>query len=92
MSWGGDSHWGQGIRGLPCLFSVDRIVGSSVSRNVAVVQIELKIGFIERTGVHHIVVWCIYQVAGNRIAIVRLAGQPTGPETKRFLQYRQPAK
>lgn len=44
------------------------------------------------TGVDHVVVWCIYEVVGDKIATVRLVGQLTDPETKRFVQYGKPAK
>jgi len=69
-----------------------KIIGEYVSGNVAVVQTELKIGFIEYTGVDHVVVWCIYEVTGDKIATVTLVGQRTDPETKRFIEYSRPAK
>jgi hypothetical protein len=69
-----------------------KIIGSYVSGNVAVVQTELKIGFIAYTGVDHVVVWCIYEVVGDKIATIRLVGQLTDPETKRFVQYGKSAK
>ena len=40
----------------------------------------------------HVVVWCIYEVVGDKIATVRLVGQLTDPGTKRFVQYGSPAK
>ena len=64
-----------------------KIIGEYVSGNVAVVQTELKIGFIEYTGVDHVVVWCIYEVVGDKIAGATLVGQRTDPETKRFIEY-----
>jgi hypothetical protein len=69
-----------------------KIIGKYVSGNVAVVQTELKIGFIEYTGVDHIVVWCIYEVTGDKIAAVTLVGQRTDPQTKRFIEYSRPTK
>lgn len=69
-----------------------KVIGHYVAGNVAVIQTELKIGFIEYTGVDHVVVWCIYEVVGDKIATVRLVGQLTDPETKRFVQYGKPAK
>jgi hypothetical protein len=69
-----------------------KIIGSYVSGNVAVVQTELKIGFIEYTGVDHVVVWCLYEVVDDKIATVRLVGQLTDPGTKRFVQYGKSAK
>ena len=72
--------------------NVWKVVGSYVSGNVAVVQTELKIGFIEYTGVDHVVVWCIYEVVGDKIATVRLVGQLTDPGTQRFVRYGKPPK
>jgi hypothetical protein len=69
-----------------------KVIGHYVAGNVAVIQTELTIGFIEYTGVDHVVVWCIYEVVGDKIATVRLVGQLTDPETKRFVQYGKPAK
>lgn len=64
------------------------IIGKYASGNVAVVQSELKIGFIEDTGVDR-VVWDIYEVTGDKISVVTLAGQRTDPQTKRFIEYSQ---
>jgi len=47
----------------------------------------LKTGFNEYTGVDRVVVWCIYQVVGDKFAAVRLAGQVTDPQTKRFIDF-----
>jgi hypothetical protein len=69
-----------------------KIIGHYVTGNVAVVQTELKIGFIGYTGVDHVVVWCIYEVVGDKIAFVTLAGQHTDPATERFIQYGKPSK
>jgi hypothetical protein len=69
-----------------------KIIGKYVSGNVAVVQAELKIGFIEYTGVDHVVVWSIYEVTGDKIAAVTLAGQRTDPQTKRFIEYSRPTR
>src|ERR1700730_1713362 len=71
------------------------IVGKYVSGNVAVVKTELRIGFIEGSGVDRVIVWCIYETKGDKIAVVTLAGQPTDPPTARFIQWIQsqpPAK
>jgi hypothetical protein len=71
------------------------IVGKYVSGNVAVVQTELRIGFIEPSGVERVIVWCIYETKGDKIAVVTLAGQRTDPQTARFIQWIQsqpPAK
>jgi hypothetical protein len=64
-----------------------KVIGKYRSGNVAVIQTELKIGFIEYTGVDRVVVWCIYEVVGDKIAVVTLVGQRTDPETKRFIDY-----
>src|SRR5437764_12934138 len=64
-----------------------RIIGKYVSGNVAVVQTELRIGFIEGSGVERVVVWCIYEVKGDKIAVVTLVGQRTDPQTARFIEW-----
>src|SRR3954468_9255007 len=63
------------------------IIGNYVSGNVAVVQTELRIGFIEESGVDRVIVWCIYETKGDKIAVVTLAGQPTDPQTARFIEW-----
>lgn len=65
------------------------IIGKYVSGNVAVIQTELRIGFIEGSGVERVVVWCIYEVKGDKIAVVTLAGQRTDPQTARFIEWIQ---
>src|SRR5207244_379642 len=50
------------------------IIGKYVSGNVAVVQTELQIGYIEPSGVDRVVVWCIYETKGDKIAVVTLVG------------------
>ncbi len=62
------------------------IVAKFVSGNVAVVKTEVKIGFIEWTGVDRVVVWDIYEVKGDKIAVVTLVGQRTDPQTARFIE------
>jgi hypothetical protein len=72
-----------------------KIIGKYVSGNVAVVQTELQIGYIEQSGVERVIVWCIYETKGDKIAVVTLAGQRTDPQTARFIQWIQsqpPAK
>jgi hypothetical protein len=72
-----------------------KIVGKYVSGNVAVVQTELRIGYIESSGVDRVVIWCIYETRGDKIAVVTLAGQRTDPQTARFIAWIQsqpPAK
>jgi hypothetical protein len=63
------------------------ITGKYVSGNVAVVQTELRIGFIEESGVDRVIVWCIYETKGDKIAVVTLAGQRTDPQTARFIEW-----
>ena len=46
-----------------------KIIGKYVSGNVAVVQTELRIGYIEKSGVDRVVVWNIYEVTGDKIAV-----------------------
>src|SRR5438874_5867604 len=57
------------------------IIGKYVAGNVAVVQTELQIGFIEQSGVDRVIVWCIYEVTGDKIAVVTLVGLLTGAQT-----------
>src|SRR5229473_5097610 len=63
------------------------MVGKYVSGNVAVVKTELRIGFIEGSGVDRVVVWCIYEVKGDKIAVVTLVGEGTDPQTARFIEW-----
>ncbi|HYU11274.1 MAG TPA: hypothetical protein VEK82_01780 [Stellaceae bacterium] len=65
------------------------IIGKYVSGNVAVVKTELRIGYIEQSSVERVVVWCIYEVKGDKIAVVTLAGQRTDPQTARFIEWVQ---
>ena len=60
-----------------------------MSGNVAVIQTESRIGFIEGSGVERVVVWCIYEAKGGKIAVVTLAGQRTDPQTARFIEWIQ---
>src|SRR5436853_1635558 len=63
------------------------IIGKYVSGNVAVVQTELQIGFIEQSGVDRVVVWIIYETRGDKIAVAALVGQRTDPQTARFIEW-----
>ena len=65
------------------------IIGKYVSGNVAVVKTELRIGYIEQSGVDRVIVWCIYEVTGDKIAVVTLVGQRTDPQTARFIAWVQ---
>jgi hypothetical protein len=65
------------------------ILGKYVSGNVAVVKTALQIGFIEGSGVDRVIVWCIYEVKGDKIAVVTLVGQRTDPQTARFIEWIQ---
>jgi hypothetical protein len=64
-----------------------KIIGKYVSGNVAVVQTELQIGYIENSGVDRVVVWNIYEVKGDKIAVATLVGQRTDPQTARFIEW-----
>ena len=64
-----------------------KIIGKYVSGNVAVVQTELRIGYIEKSGVDRISVWNIYEVTGDKIAVATLVGQRTDPQTARFIEW-----
>ena len=66
-----------------------KIIGKYVSGNVAVVQTELRIGYIEKSGVDRVIVWTLYEVKGDKIAVVTLAGQRTDPQTARFIEWVQ---
>src|SRR3982074_2292531 len=61
------------------------VTGKYVSGNVAVIQTELRIGFIEGSGVERVIVWCVYETKGDKIAVVTLVGQRTDPQTARFI-------
>jgi len=63
------------------------IIGKYVSGNVAVVRSELLIGYIEKSGVDRVIVWTLYEVKGDKIAVVTLAGQRTDPQTARFIEW-----
>jgi len=65
------------------------IIGKYVSGNVAVMQTELRIGYIEGARIDRVIVWCIYEVKGDRIAVVTLVGQRTDPQTARFIEWFQ---
>ena len=64
-----------------------KVIGKYVSGNVAVVQTELKIGYIETSGVDRVVVWNIYEVKGDKIAVATLVGQRTDPQTAQFIKW-----
>jgi hypothetical protein len=65
------------------------ILGKYVSGNVAVLKTALQIGFIEGSGVDRVIVWCIYEVKGDKIAVATTIGQRTDPQTARFIQWYQ---
>ena len=66
-----------------------KIIGKYVSGNVAVVQTEVRIGYIEKSGVDRVVAWNIYEVTGDKIAVATLVGQRTDPQTARFIEWLQ---
>ena len=51
------------------------------------IKTELQIGYIEGSGVDRVIVWCIYETKGDKIAVVTLAGQRTDPQTARFIEW-----
>jgi hypothetical protein len=64
-----------------------KIIGKYVSGNVAVVKTELRIGYIEQSGVDRVIVWHIYEVKGDKIVVATLMGQRTDPQTARFIAW-----
>ena len=64
-----------------------KVIGKFVSGNVAAIQTELKIGYIEDSGVDRVVVWNIYEVKGDKIAVATLVGQRTDPQTAQFIKW-----
>ena len=64
-----------------------KVVGKYVSGNVAVLQTELQIGYIEGSGVDRVVVWIINEVKGDKIVTSTLVGQRTDPQTARFIEW-----
>jgi hypothetical protein len=64
-----------------------KIIGKYVSGSTAVVQTELKIGYIEASGVDRVVVSNIYEVRGDKIAVATLVGQCTDPQTAQFIKW-----
>jgi len=64
-----------------------KIIGKYVSGNVAVGKTELRIGYIEKSGVDRVIVWNIYEVTGGKIAVATLVGQRTDPQTARFIEW-----
>jgi len=64
-----------------------KIVGSYVSDNVAVVKTELRIGYIEGSGVDRVIVWCLYEVKDGKIAVATTLGQRTDPQTAQFIKW-----
>jgi hypothetical protein len=63
------------------------IIGKFVSGNVAVVKTALQIGYIEGSGVDRIIVWCIYEMKADKIAVVTLVGERTDLQTARFIEW-----
>lgn len=64
-----------------------KIIAKYLSGNAAVVQTELKIGYIEASGVDRVLVWIIYEVKGDKIAAATLVGQRTDPQTAQFIKW-----
>ncbi|SRR6266851_2265644 len=51
-------------------------------------RVEAKNRF-EGSGVDRVIVWCIYETKGDKIAVVTLVGQRTDPQTARFIAWLQ---
>src|ERR1700732_5195665 len=66
------------------------IVGKYVSGNVAVIKTELRIGYIEGSGVDRVIVWCIYETKGDKVAGGPRAAQRTRPPPARFIEWSRP--
>jgi hypothetical protein len=74
-----------------------KIIGKYVSGNVAVVKTEVRITSIDKSGaerpaewspgVDRIIVWNIYELAGDKVGVVTLVGQRTDPQTARFIAW-----
>ena len=64
-----------------------KVTGKYVSGNVAVLKTELQIGYIESSGVDRVIVWNIYEVVGDKIAVATLVGQRTDPQTAKFIEW-----
>ena len=74
-----------------------KIIAKYVSGNVAVVETEVRVTSVDKSGVERpvewspgverIVVWNIYELAGGKIAVVTLVGQRTDPQTARFIAW-----
>jgi hypothetical protein len=43
--------------------------------------------YIEKSGIDRVIVWNIYEVTGNKIAVATLVGQRTDPQTARFIEW-----
>jgi len=75
------------------------IIGKYVSGNVAVIDSEVRLGSIEKSGmgpkvqwspgVDRIIVWNIYETRDGKIAVVTLVGQRTDPQTARFIEWQR---
>ena len=64
-----------------------KIIGKYVSGNVAVVQTELRIGYIEKSAVDRVIVCNIYEIAEGKIAVATLVGLRTDPQTARSIEW-----
>ena len=74
-----------------------KIIGTYVSGNVAVVKTEVRVSSVDKSGaerpaewspgVDRIIVWNIYELAGDKVGVVTLVGQRTDPQTARFIAW-----
>lgn len=74
-----------------------KIIGTYVSGNVAVVKTEVRVSSVDKSGaerpaewspgVDRIIVWNIYELAGDKVGVVTLVGQRTDTQTARFIAW-----
>jgi ketosteroid isomerase-like protein len=78
------------------------VVAKFASGNVAVIKTEVRLGYTDKSGVRHtlqwspgvdrIVVWNLYELKADKIAVVTLVGQRTDPQTARFIAWFRSSK
>jgi hypothetical protein len=63
------------------------IIGKYVSGNVAVVQSEIRNDNTKKAGVERFIVWTIFEVKGDKIAIATGIPPRTDPQTAKYLAW-----
>jgi hypothetical protein len=76
-----------------------KVVGKYVSGNVAILKTEIRLTFSDTSGVDRpvvwspgvdrLIVWHIYEVTEDKIAVVTFVGQQTDPQTAQFIKWLQ---